>query len=175
MAHFVTPFSYDSLGSLHAALNGFLPSEIRVREISAARPEFHARFSTLSKTYQYKIYNGPIMDPFQRHCVYHSSYNLNADAMREATKHFIGKHDFSAFVNVTRDNGSRDPVKDIFRFDVIEMVIIELHATIKNFGLPLFSLLIDIHLLIYSNSLKCFNFQKFNGVRLLCVSHDSYF
>ncbi|XXG80369.1 hypothetical protein AAC387_Pa09g1258 [Persea americana] len=121
VAHFVTPFSYDSLGSLHAALNGFLPSAIRVREISAARPEFHARFSTLSKTYQYKIYNGPIMDPFQRHCVYHSSYNLNADAMREATKHFIGKHDFSAFVNVTRDNGSRDPVKDIFRFDVIEM------------------------------------------------------
>lgn len=123
MAHFVTPFNYESLESIHAALNGLLPPDIRVREISPAIPEFHARFSAKSKIYHYKIYNDTIMDPFQRQCAYHSVYKLNANVMREAAKQFIGKHDFSAFVNASRNDRSPDPVKNIFRFDVNEMVL----------------------------------------------------
>lgn len=123
VAHFVTPFNYESLESIHAALNGLLPPDIRVREIRAAIPEFHARFSAKSKIYHYKIYNDTIMDPFQRQCAYHSVYKLNANVMREAAKQFIGKHDFSAFVNASRNDRSPDPVKNIFRFDVNEMVL----------------------------------------------------
>ncbi|XP_057958954.1 uncharacterized protein LOC131151659 isoform X7 [Malania oleifera] len=85
VAHFVTPFNYDSLNSIHAALNGLLPSDIRVREISPAIPEFHARYSA------------------------------------KTAKHFVGKHDFSAFVNTTRNDRLRDPVKNIFHFEVIEL------------------------------------------------------
>ncbi|KAE8730986.1 tRNA pseudouridine synthase-like 1-like isoform X2 [Hibiscus syriacus] len=121
VAHFITPFNYDSLETIHAALNGLLPSDIRVREIAAATPEFHARFSAKSKIYHYKIYNDSIMDPFQRYHVYHSAYKLNTAAMREAAKLFIGKHDFSAFVNVSRNDRVPDPLKRIFRFEVIEM------------------------------------------------------
>ncbi|GKV10452.1 hypothetical protein SLEP1_g21814 [Rubroshorea leprosula] len=121
VAHFVTPFNYDSLESIHAALNGLLPSDIRVRDISAAVPEFHARFSAKGKVYHYKIYNDTIMDPFQRHYAYHSVYKLNTAVMREAAKHCIGRHDFSAFVNVSRNDRVLDPVKTIFRFDIIEM------------------------------------------------------
>ncbi|KAH7513548.1 uncharacterized protein LOC107433367 isoform X2 [Ziziphus jujuba] len=121
VAHFVTPFNYDSLDSIHAALNGLLPADIRVREISPAVPEFHARFSTESKIYHYKIYNDTVMDPFLRHYAYHSAYKLNATAMREAAKHFIGKHNFSAFVNASHNDRVRDPVKNILSFDVNEM------------------------------------------------------
>ncbi|KAF8387628.1 hypothetical protein HHK36_026281 [Tetracentron sinense] len=121
VAHFVTPFNYDSLENIHAALNGLLPCDIRVREISPAVPVFHARFSAKSKIYHYKIYNDIIMDPFQRLYAYHSTYRLNAVAMREAAKHFIGKHDFSAFVNASHNDRLPDPVKHIFRFDVTEM------------------------------------------------------
>ncbi|KAG9459960.1 hypothetical protein H6P81_004468 [Aristolochia fimbriata] len=121
VAHFVTPFTYDSLNSLHAALSGLLPHGIRVREISGARPDFHARFSTKGKIYHYKIYNDPIVDPFQRHFVYHSAYKLNAAVMREAAKYFVGVHDFSAFENASRRDGKANPVKEIFRFDVVEM------------------------------------------------------
>ncbi|CAN6726719.1 unnamed protein product [Malus baccata var. baccata] len=121
VAHFVTPFNYDSIESIHAALNGLLPDDIRVREISPAVPEFHARFSAKSKIYHYKIYNDTFMDPFQRHYAYHSAHKLNAAVMREASKYFIGRHDFSAFVNASQKERVRDPVKDIFRFDVIEM------------------------------------------------------
>ncbi|XP_057958947.1 uncharacterized protein LOC131151659 isoform X1 [Malania oleifera] len=121
VAHFVTPFNYDSLNSIHAALNGLLPSDIRVREISPAIPEFHARYSAKSKVYCYKVYNDTIMDPFQRHHAYHNLYKLNTIVMREAAKHFVGKHDFSAFVNTTRNDRLRDPVKNIFHFEVIEL------------------------------------------------------
>ncbi|KAK4586307.1 hypothetical protein RGQ29_023464 [Quercus rubra] len=121
VAHFVTPFNYDSLESIHAALNGLLPSDIRVREISPAMPEFHARFSAKRKIYHYKIYNDTIMDPFQHRYAHHSAYKLNAAVMREAASYFIGKHDFSAFVNASHNDRVRDPVKNIFRFDVIEM------------------------------------------------------
>ncbi|KAL7220928.1 hypothetical protein ACSBR2_013752 [Camellia fascicularis] len=122
VAHFVTPFNYDRLESNHAALNGLLPSDIRIREISAAVPKFHARFSAKSKVYHYKIYNDTIMDPFQRQYAYHSVYKLNTNVMREAAKHFLGKHDFSAFVNASRNDRSPNPVKNIFRCDGTEMV-----------------------------------------------------
>ncbi|XP_038875518.1 tRNA pseudouridine synthase A 1 isoform X3 [Benincasa hispida] len=104
VAHFITPFNYDSLESVHAALNGLLPVDIRVREISPAAPDFHARFSTLSKVYHYKIYNGAILDPFQRCYTYHCVYKLNYAAMKEAANYFVGKHDFSAFTNAAHND-----------------------------------------------------------------------
>ncbi|CAN8260207.1 unnamed protein product [Cochlearia groenlandica] len=121
VAHFITPFNYTSLDNIHAALNGLLPQDIRVREISAAAPEFHARFSCLSKIYRYQIYSDTFMDPFQRHWAYHCAYKLNAFKMREAAEHFVGKHDFTAFANATREDGTPDPLKTISRFDVIQM------------------------------------------------------
>ncbi|KAM7254457.1 hypothetical protein ACFE04_003837 [Oxalis oulophora] len=120
VAHFMTPFNYDNLESIHAAVNGLLPSDVRVREISPAVPDFHARFSAKSKFYRYKIYNDTFMDPFLRLYAYHSAYKLNADVMREASSYFIGKHDFSAFANASRNDGKPDPVKTISRFDVKE-------------------------------------------------------
>ncbi|EOA31267.1 hypothetical protein CARUB_v10014440mg [Capsella rubella] len=121
VAHFVTPINYTSLDSIHAALNGLLPKDIRVREMSAAVPEFHARFSASSKIYRYQIYNDTFMDPFQRHWAFHCAYKLNASKMREAAKLFVGKYDFSAFANATREDGVPDPLKTIYRFDVIQM------------------------------------------------------
>lgn len=123
VAHFTTPFIYDSLDSLHAAMNGLLPPEIRVRQISPARPEFHARFSTRSKIYHYKIYNDPIMDPFHCRYAYHCAYKLNPSVMKDAAAYFVGKHDFSSFANASHNDRLLDPVKEIFRFDVIEMVL----------------------------------------------------
>ncbi|XP_023549337.1 uncharacterized protein LOC111807720 isoform X4 [Cucurbita pepo subsp. pepo] len=121
VAHFITPFNYDSLDRIHAALNGLLPADIRVREISPAVPDFHARFSTLSKVYHYKIYNDAILDPFQRCYTYHCVYKLNYAAMKEAANYFVGKHDFSAFANAAHNDRVVNPVKVVFRFDVIEM------------------------------------------------------
>lgn len=122
MAHFITPFNYDSLENVHSALNGLLPDDIRVREISPAVPEFHARFSAQAKTYHYKVYNDIVMDPFHRNFAYHSTYKLDANLMLEAAQHFVGTHDFTAFANASHNDGVPKTVKTIFRFDVVEMV-----------------------------------------------------
>ncbi|KAJ3669560.1 hypothetical protein LUZ60_011510 [Juncus effusus] len=135
VAHFTTTFNYDSLHGLHSAMNGLLPKDIQIREISAARPEFHARFSTKSKVYRYKIYNEPVMDPFHRLYAYHSTYRLNPQAMREAAAFFVGKHDFLSFGNVpSRNDGTPCTVKDIFRFDINESdAILELEVEGSGF------------------------------------------
>jgi tRNA pseudouridine38-40 synthase len=111
------------LDGLHAATNGLLPKQIRVREISPAHPEFHARFHATSKVYQYKIYNEPVMDPLHRLYTFHSVYKLNPEAIREAATYFVGKHDFSSFGNApSRNDGTPNPVKEIFRFNINESV-----------------------------------------------------
>lgn len=123
VAHFVTPFNYEQLQDMHAALNGLLPPDIRVREISPALPEFHARFSVTGKIYRYNIYNDTVMDPFHRLYAYHNLSKLNTCVMKEASKYFVGKHDFSAFANAQRNDRIVSPVKNVFRVDIIEKVI----------------------------------------------------
>ncbi|CAI0455887.1 unnamed protein product [Linum tenue] len=88
VAQFLTPFNYDSLDRVHAALNGLLPEDIRVREVAPALPEFHARFSVTSKLYRYRIYNDAVMDPLLRHYAHHSHYKLDTAVMAEAATHF---------------------------------------------------------------------------------------
>ncbi|KAF6983164.1 hypothetical protein CFC21_001430 [Triticum aestivum] len=106
VAHFTTPFAYHCLDSFHSAINGLLPPDIRVREISAACPEFHARTSTKSKIYHYKIYNEA-----------------------EAANHFVGVHDFTSFANAVHNDRVRSPIKKISRFDVTKMdAIIQLEV-----------------------------------------------
>ncbi|XP_074307377.1 uncharacterized protein LOC141642465 isoform X2 [Silene latifolia] len=134
VAHFLTPFNYDTLDDVHAALNGLLPADIRVREISPALPEFHARFSARGKMYRYTIYNDSVICPFHRHYAYHSGYDLNAVVMAEGAAHFIGKHDFSAFANAQHNDRIRDPVKTISHFDVYEKgPVIELEVQGSGF------------------------------------------
>ncbi|RZC88195.1 hypothetical protein C5167_015994 [Papaver somniferum] len=143
VAQFLTPFNYESLDSIHAAVNGLLPSDIRVREISPALPEFHARFFPKSKIYHYKIYNDAVMDPLQRHFAYHYTYKLNVVAMREAANHFVGTHDFSAFANASNRDGVANPVKHIFRFDVIEMAVDVFELTYSFVQGPLLQLEVE--------------------------------
>ncbi|MFS7977067.1 putative tRNA pseudouridine(38-40) synthase [Helianthus anomalus] len=133
VAHFVTPFNYTELQGMHAALNGLLPPDIRVREISPTLPEFHARFSVTGKIYRYMIYNDTVMDPFHRLYAYHNLSKLNISVMKEATKYFVGRHDFSAFANTQRNDRVLSPVKNIFRMDIIEKGPI-LHIEVEGSG-----------------------------------------
>lgn len=57
--------------------------------------------------------------------------------MREAAQHFVGKHDFSAFANATREDGAPDPLKTISRFDVIEMVKERFNHFLRKLGFRL--------------------------------------
>ncbi|XP_073014583.1 uncharacterized protein [Primulina eburnea] len=48
--------------------------------------------------------------------------------VRDAAKHFVGAHDFSAFANASHNDRTPNPVKNIFHFDVNEMVALLLQV-----------------------------------------------
>ena len=58
---------------------------------------FHARYDSKGKTYCYSIINRQQKPAIGRNYVYHFKWDLDIEKMREACKHFIGKHDFKAF------------------------------------------------------------------------------
>ena len=82
---------------LRAGLNGVLPSDVSVLDVTPAPEGFHARFSAKSKTYRYTIHNHPARDPHVRHSAYHFPMDLDLDSMRRAAALFVGTHDFRAF------------------------------------------------------------------------------
>jgi tRNA pseudouridine38-40 synthase len=83
--------------TLQRALNAVLPPAVRIVEIAEALPDFHARFSAVSKTYEYRIVNAPFVSAFLNRYAWHVPAPLNLDVMREASRALIGTHDFAAF------------------------------------------------------------------------------
>lgn len=86
--------------NLAKALNDALPSAIRVLNAEEVPPEFHARKSSLAKTYQYRIYRGEICPPFLARYVYHHPYPLDEARMIDAAGLAVGQHDFTSFAAV---------------------------------------------------------------------------
>jgi tRNA pseudouridine38-40 synthase len=79
------------------ALNAHLPDAIRVTELSTVPDDFHARFSAIAKTYEYRIWNGRTVPPFIRQYAWHIIEPLDLAVMEEASKAIPGTHDFAAF------------------------------------------------------------------------------
>jgi tRNA pseudouridine38-40 synthase len=92
-------FAHDN-ATLARALNAQLPDDIRILSVEDAVDDFHARFSARSKTYRYRIRNGPIATPFERAYVWHLQEPLALDAMRHAASRIVGTRDFAAFRSV---------------------------------------------------------------------------
>lgn len=85
--------------TLQKALNAVLPTDIAVRKVTIVPDDFHPRYSALGKAYIYRIYNGSDRDPFEEGRVLFRRYPLDLDRMRAAAVHFLGEHDFAAFMS----------------------------------------------------------------------------
>jgi len=77
--------------------NALLPVEIRLLSVEEVAPEFHARHSARSKTYEYHVWRHPIVSPFHCRYVYAFRYPLDEDAIDGGTRCFLGTHDFTSF------------------------------------------------------------------------------
>jgi tRNA pseudouridine38-40 synthase len=100
------------------ALNHLLPPDIRVLTSGEAPANFHARYSALGKTYQYRILNRRAPTALDRNRAWHVNSQLNIEIMRLAAARLIGRHDFSAFRGARC--GAKSPVRTLTRLDVIE-------------------------------------------------------
>ena len=98
------------LPNLMQVLNDRLPPSVRVRKITEAPLDFHARFQAHSKTYRYRIWTGKTCPPFLWRYVHHHRYPLDVAAMERAAKLFEGEMDFASFAvsDGRRDKRKRD-------------------------------------------------------------------
>lgn len=97
VAHFDTDRTQIPLDGLRRAVNARLPGDILVREIEPADPAFDAVKWTLSKRYQYLIWNAEDRPVFAADLAWHRWQHLDVVAMRAAAAHLVGTHDFASF------------------------------------------------------------------------------
>lgn len=91
--------------NLHRALNNLLPPSIRVLNLEPVAASFHARFGSLRKTYEYRIFerretpdrSPRVCMPFVAPYVWDCHWPLDLEAMEVATRAILGEHDFTSF------------------------------------------------------------------------------
>jgi tRNA pseudouridine38-40 synthase len=98
--------------SLQLAMNALLPETIRVTSCERAEPRFNARFGARSKTYEYCIYTGKFVSPFDCRWMTHIPQPLHVRNMKRALRHFKGSRDYSSF---TSDTENKNRVRTITR------------------------------------------------------------
>lgn len=97
-------------------MNGLLPSDISLLECEEVPEEFHSRFDCKYKEYVYLIHNSESKNPFAEDLQLHYRRPMNIDLMLEASRHYIGTHDFRSFSAVKDDN--IDTVRTIYDFNI---------------------------------------------------------
>ncbi|HEY2573414.1 MAG TPA: tRNA pseudouridine(38-40) synthase TruA, partial [Verrucomicrobiaceae bacterium] len=81
--------------SLVRAMNVHLPPSIRVLHCQDAPPGFHARFDAKGKVYEFRIWRGDVMSPFESGLAWHVYKNLDLDLLREGAALMCGTHNFA--------------------------------------------------------------------------------
>ncbi len=117
VANFVTK-TKKNLGEVQKEVNDALPNDIVIRKIENVADDFHARYKSVSKVYQYKIYNDDKIDPFKRKYYYFQREKLDIEKMEEAAKLLVGTHDFIGFSSVKK--GKKSTVKTINKIDIVK-------------------------------------------------------
>jgi tRNA pseudouridine38-40 synthase len=79
------------------ALNTRLPDEISVTSVDVAPSDFSARYSALSRTYRYRIFNRRTPSPFEANRSWWIPRELDEQKLAAAASLLPGRHDFRAF------------------------------------------------------------------------------
>jgi len=82
-------------------LNCILPADISVKDLYRVDPQAHARFSALSRTYEYRI--SPFKDPFDTALSWHFSRPLDIFAMNGAAGKLMEYSDYTSFSKLHSD------------------------------------------------------------------------
>jgi tRNA pseudouridine38-40 synthase len=89
--------SHDGEPATARAVNGVLPSDLRVVSSVAAADGFDARRDALSRTYRYRLFTRETPSPFEHGRALHWPHPLDRDALAACAAALLGTHDFTAF------------------------------------------------------------------------------
>ncbi len=99
-------------------MNHYLPEDIVITSLAHVDDNFHARFNALKKTYVYQIWLADHPPVFERHFVLDlEGKSLDIEAMKIASRRFIGKHDFKGY---STDKTKKSTVRTIETINFIK-------------------------------------------------------
>jgi len=102
---------------LMEALNAKLrPDPVAVIACEVKPDDWHARFSCIGRSYEYRIRNRRAPLTLEKGRAWHVARPLDAEAMHEAAQALVGLHDFTTFRSAHCQAAS--PVKTLDRLDV---------------------------------------------------------
>ena len=99
-AHFDSDVPPDE--NLVFKLNSYLPADIAIFDIFKVADNFHARFSALSRTYQYHVSDARL--PFAQGLYSRIYFKPNIEKMNEAATVLMEYDDFTSFAKLHTDN-----------------------------------------------------------------------
>jgi tRNA pseudouridine38-40 synthase len=106
-------------GGLQRVLHTSLPEDVWVQEVSSAPGDFDARRSARRRWYRYALWRHAVPSAaWQGRALVHRDA-LDANAMREASGHLLGRHDFASLV--TRPSEPTSTTRTVFAADWLEV------------------------------------------------------
>lgn len=114
MVHFDTSAQRPSQAWLKG-VNTHLPRDIRIHWAQEVKPQFHARFSAVSRRYRYIISDRKTRPGIMAGQISWSRYALDMALMQAGAKHLIGEHDFTSLRAAQCQ--ARTPVRNIESID----------------------------------------------------------
>ena len=98
------------------AINCRVPNDIHIVKVEHVDDSFHARFSAKSKTYKYLVDFNEV-DPLKVNYRWYYKYKIDKAKLVEASKVFVGTHDFKA---ITKNHKLENTVRTIYSIDFSE-------------------------------------------------------
>jgi tRNA pseudouridine38-40 synthase len=132
VAHFDLEAEWDAL-RLREALNALVrPNPIAILDVEQVAAEFHARHSAVARHYLYRIVSRRAPLALELGHAWHVNQPLNHEAMQEAARHLLGRHDFTTFRSVECQAAS--PVKTLDALTVARHgEAVEIAASARSF------------------------------------------
>ena len=96
-------------------LNSILPLDIRILKVFEVNNDFHSRYSAKFREYVYFAYTGKNLAPFFRNYVWHIKQLPDLNRMREFSRIFVGKKDFSF---VSNEGENKNCTREVYFFRV---------------------------------------------------------
>ena len=120
-----------------SALNGRLPSSIKVLEAVYVSPDWHACYLARYRRYKYSIFNGCYPNLFIQNISWHRyRFRLNEKLMEDALQDLLGFHDFAAFQKAgSNRSNSFTTVQDVSIFRKGDIVTVEIQASGFLYGM----------------------------------------
>ena len=108
VAHFETAAARPESAWVRGA-NSLLPAGIAVQWATPVAEDFHARYSAVSRSYRYVLYNHPVRPALLAGRAGWFHLPLHVEKMREAADRLVGEQDFSTFRSA--ECQARSPVR----------------------------------------------------------------